>query len=139
MTELTTKNFDSAVSRGRARQDRPHAESAHYDRERDRVILRLSTGVELGLRPSDVEGLQKATPEELSVIEIEALGLGLHWPKIDADLYVPALLEGVLGSRQWMAQRLGAAGGKTQSRAKGAAARENGKKGGRPAKKVSAV
>jgi hypothetical protein len=132
MAELTTKDFEAAVARGKARQSGPHAESAHYDRERDRVIVRLSTGVELGLRPRDVEGLEKASPEELSEIEIEAVGMGLHWPRIDADLYVPALLEGVLGSRRWMARQLGATGGEARSEAKAAAARKNGKKGGRP-------
>ena len=132
MAEMTTKEFAAAVARGRKRQEGPLAETAHYDRERDRVIVRLSTGVELGIRPQDVEGLHEANAEDLSEIEIEALGLGLHWPRIDADLYLPALLEGVLGSRRWMAQRLGAAGGEVRSARKTSAARENGKKGGRP-------
>jgi hypothetical protein len=26
----------------------------------------------------------------------------LHWPKLDADLYAPALLQGIFGSRKWM-------------------------------------
>jgi hypothetical protein len=126
MAELTTKDFEAAVARGKARQSGPYAESAHYDRERDRVIVRLSTGVELGLRPRDVEGLEKASPEELSEVEIEAVGTGLHWPRLDADLYVPALLEGVLGSRRWMAQRLGATGGEARTEAKAAAAERTG-------------
>jgi hypothetical protein len=39
----------------------------------------------------------------LSKIEISPSGLGLHFPAIDADLYLPALLDGFLGSRRWMA------------------------------------
>ena len=66
-------------------------------------------------------------------IEISATGLGLHWPKLDADLYVPALVKGVLGTKQWMTQ-IGAAGGKAVTVAKAAAARANGKLGGRPHK-----
>jgi hypothetical protein len=58
--------------------------------------------------------------------------LGLHWPKLDTDLYVPALLQGVFGSKQWMAQQLGAQGGRSRTAAKVAAARANGRKGGRP-------
>lgn len=68
------------------------------------------------------------------MIEVEALGLGIHFPKLDADLYVPALLEGVLGSKRWMAAQLGAAGGRARSAAKAGASRENGKRGGRPRK-----
>ena len=88
----------------------PRAESAHYDAGRNRVIIRLTTGVEIGFAPRDVEGLQQASVADLRAIEVEAFGLGIHFPALDADLYVPALLEGVLGSKRWMAARLGAAG-----------------------------
>jgi hypothetical protein len=43
-------------------------------------------------------------------------------------------LEGLLGSRQWMAARLGQRGGKARSASKTAASRANGKLGGRPRK-----
>jgi hypothetical protein len=76
---------------------------------RGRVIVRLTTSVEIGVAPRDVEGLAGAPREALAEIEVEAMGLGIHFPRLDADLYVPALLEGVLGSKAWMAARLGAA------------------------------
>jgi len=101
--------------------------SAHYDAGRDRVIVRLITGVEIGFAPRDAEGLQHATREDLAEIAVEALGLGIRFPRLDADLYVPALLEGVLGSKSWMAARLGAAGAC-------AAARRPRRRGGRPRK-----
>jgi hypothetical protein len=47
--------------------------------------------------------LEKATPAQLEPIEISPSGFGIHFPKLDADLYLPALLEGFLGSRKWMA------------------------------------
>lgn len=126
--------FKAATARGEARLRDPRAESAHYDAGRDRVIVRLTTGVEIGFAPRDAEGLAGASREDLSAIEVEALGLGIHFPRVDADLYVPALLEGVLGSKAWMAARLGAAGGRARGGAKAAAARANGKRGGRPRK-----
>jgi hypothetical protein len=138
MVELTTEQFEAAKARGEARMRSPRAESAHYDAGRNRVIVRLTTGVEIGFAPRDVEGLQHASIDDLKVIEVEAFGLGIHFPKVDADLYVPALLEGVLGSNRWMAARLGAAGGRTRSAAKAAASRENGKLGGRPRKVAAA-
>jgi hypothetical protein len=63
--------------------------------------------------------------------------LGLHFPELDADLYVPALLDGLFGSRRWIAAQNGRAGGKVQSEAKAQAARSNGARGGRPRKPVS--
>jgi hypothetical protein len=132
MADLTTEEFDAARARGDALLRGPRAESAHYDAGRNRVIVRLTTGVEIGLVPRDVEGLQNASADELRDIEVESLGLGIHFPRLDADLYVPALLEGVLGSKRWMAARLGATGGSAETPAKVAASRKNGKRGGRP-------
>ncbi len=137
MVELTPQQFEAAKSRGDARMRGPRAQSAHYDAGRNRVIVRLTTGVEIGFAPRDVEGLQHASADDLKAIEVEAFGLGIHFPRLDAGLYVPALLEGVLGSKNWMAAQLGAAGGRTRSMAKAAASRENGKRGGRPRKVVA--
>ena len=124
MTELTPEGFAAAKAQGEARMQGPRAVSAHYNAGRNRVIVRLTTGVELGFAPRDVEGLQHASADDLKAIEVEAFGLGIHFPKLDADLYVPALLEGVLGSKRWMAARLGAT--------EAAASRENGKQDDRP-------
>ena len=77
--------------------------------------MRLITGVEIGFAPRDVEGLQHASTDELKSIKLEAFRLGIHYLKLDADLYVPALLEGVLGSKRWMAARLGAAARRTRT------------------------
>lgn len=134
MVELTAEQFEAARARGEERLRGPRAESAHYDAGRNRVIVRLMTGIEIGFAPSDAEGLQDASPEDLADIKVQGMGLGLHFPRLDADLYVPALLEGVLGSKRWMAARLGAAGGRVRTSAKAAASRANGKSGGRPRK-----
>jgi hypothetical protein len=139
MVELTTEQFEAAKARGEKRLRGPRAESAHYDAGRDRVIVRLTTGVEIGFAPRDAEGLQDASRDDLAEIEVEAFGLGIHFRRLDADLYVPALLEGVLGSQSWMAARLGAAGGRARSSAKAAASRDNGKRGGRPRKATAST
>jgi len=105
MAELTTEQFEAAKARGEARLRGPRAESAHYDAERGRIIVRLTTGVEIGFAPRDAEGLQCAERDELTVIELDAFGLGIHFPRLDADFCVPTLLKGVLGSKGWMAAR----------------------------------
>jgi len=133
MTELTTEQFEAARARGEARMREPRAETAHYDAGRNRVIIRLTTGVEIGIAPRDVEGLQHATIADLKAIEVEALGLGIHFPTIDADLHVPSLLDGILGSKRWMAARRGAAE-RSLAAAKTTASREDRKRGGRPRK-----
>lgn len=124
----------------RAREMRaatPRVVAARYDRRLGRVVLSLSSKVDVMFAPGDAEGLEKAGPAELEKIEISPSGLGIHFPKLDADLYVPALLEGFLGSRAWMAARLGERGGRSRSTAKRQAAKKNGKLGGRPKKRVA--
>jgi len=103
-----------------------------------RIVIGLDNGLELAFPPRLAEGLEQATPAELSEIEISPLGDGLYWPSLDVDLYVPGLLSGVFGSKTWMARTLGAAGGRARSAQKASAARENGRKGGRPKKAVTA-
>lgn len=112
----------------------PVATAARYDRKTDRVIVSLSTRLEIMFSPKNAQGLEHARPSQLNPIEISPSGHGIHFPKLDADLYVPALLEGFLGSRKWMAARLGAEGGRATSVAKVTAARANGQLGGRPRK-----
>jgi hypothetical protein len=112
----------------------PRAVAARYDRRVSRVVVTLSNGLELAFPPHLAEGLADAKPADLAVIEITPAGLGLHWPRLDADLYLPALLEGLFGSPRWMAGLLGKSGGSARTEAKIAAARENGRKGGRPRK-----
>jgi hypothetical protein len=112
----------------------PRAVSASYDSAREQIVVHLSTRLDVAFSPRDAEGLEGASPAQLDPIEISPSGFGIYFPKLDADLYLPALLEGFLGSKRWMAGRLGATGGRSKSAAKVSAARKNGKAGGRPRK-----
>lgn len=135
---ITTDDYAAATARmNELRATVPHAVAARYDRKAQRVVLTLSSKVELMFSPKDAQGLEEATAAELGVIEISPSGFGIHFPKLDADLWLPSLLEGVLGSRNWMAARLGAQGGRSRSKGKVAAARANGALGGRPRKVVA--
>ena len=78
--------------------------------------------------------MEHAGAPQLDEIEITPSGFGLHFPRLDADIYVPGLLEGFLGSKKWMAARLGQLGGQSRSRAKKSASRANGRLDGRPRK-----
>jgi hypothetical protein len=118
----------------RVRADGPIAVAARYDRRSGRIVVALSSGIDVMFSPDKAQGLQGAKPAQLATIEISPSGLGLHFPKLDADLYLPALLDGWLRSRRWMAARMGEQGGRARSAAKRAASRANGKLGGRPRK-----
>jgi len=127
--------FEQANQRAKDLKGRmPRVISAHYDRRTKRIVIELSSKLIVSLSPKDAEGIEDATPSQLNEIEISPSGFGIRFPALDADLYVPALLEGFLGSKSWMASRLGHTGGQSRSTAKRNASRTNGKLGGRAKK-----
>ena len=133
--DITDTTFEAANRRGAAKKSAfPAAVSVRYDRRISRIVISLASGLQIAFVPRDVQGLENAHPADLIDAEISPSGLGVHFPKLDADLYIPALLEGFLGSKRWMAAQMGKVGGKAVTDAKTAAARENGKLGGRPKK-----
>lgn len=134
------EKFDAANRRAKELQATfPRAVAAYYDRDARRVVIRLNSKLEVTFSPRDAEGLEHARASQLEPIEISPSGFGIHFPKLDADIYLPSLLEGFLGSQKWMASRLGASGGKSRSVAKTSAARKNGQLGGRPRKQRTAA
>ena len=128
-------NIEQANRRARELQAHaPRTVSARYDTKTGRIVIHLSSKLIVSFAPEDAQGLESARPSQLNEIEISPSGFGLHFPAVDADLYIPGLLEGFLGSKSWMASRLGQIGGRATSKAKKAAARANGRLGGRPRK-----
>jgi hypothetical protein len=127
--------YEEATERARSLQTSlPRAVRAYYDRAGQKLVIDLNSKLTLSFSPHDVQGLEQATPSQLKEVEISPSGFGIHFPRLDADIFVPALLEGFLGSKKWMASRLGKLGGQSRSRAKKASSRANGRLGGRPRK-----
>ena len=132
LSQIDDATFAKTSERGRRLLARgPLATAARYVSGRIRV--ELDNGCAFEFPVVHAQGLAGAKVTDLRTIKIQAKGLGLYWPKLDADFYVPALVKGIMGNRQWMAQ-IGTVGGKVTSVAKVAAARTNGKLGGRPRK-----
>lgn len=132
---IDDEKFEAANRRGAAKKAAfPTVVAVRYDRRVSRIVITLGSGLDLAFSPHNVQGFESARPADLDVIEVSPSGLGVHFPKLDADLYVPSLVEGFLGTKNWVAAQNGKAGGKASTAAKGLAARENGKLGGRPKK-----
>ena len=100
---ITERDVAMAEDRMTALRDAGHAVAASYHRRSGHLVVDLHTGVKVMVPIRLVEGLTDAAPRAWSRIEISPSGLGLHWPLLDADLYVPALLSGVFGAPDWMA------------------------------------
>jgi hypothetical protein len=130
---VTDAQLKAAEARGRkALAEEPRAVAARYDKATGRVVVELANGCSYAFPASLVQDLRGANDEELARVAVDGAGFNLHWPLLDADLYVPALVAGIFGTRVWMARELARIAGRTKSSAKAAAARANGRKGGRP-------
>jgi DNA invertase Pin-like site-specific DNA recombinase len=136
--ELTEENLKEEIARAKAAGENadatePRAESVHYDKSDDLIVIKLRNGAIFSFPPRLAQGLHGASPEQLADIWIPPSGSSVHWESLDADFSIPELIAGIFGTKSWMAE-LGRKGGKATSSAKSAAARKNGKKGGRPRK-----
>ena len=127
--------FDVAEARGQDLMTTAvRAAEARYDHATGRVTLELTNGCAYAFPAQLVQDLNGATDDQLADVEVDGMGFNLHWPALDADLYVPALVSGLFGTRDWMTRELARHAGQATSPAKAAAARANGAKGGRPRK-----
>ncbi|MCW5969761.1 MAG: DUF2442 domain-containing protein [Blastocatellales bacterium] len=133
--EELQRQIEAARLRGAAARREPRATGAHYDADKDRVTIEFDNGITLCIPSALIEGLGDASPPERSDIAIAPLGNALRWEGLDLDLGLTELAAGIFGTRAWMSQ-LGRLGGKSTSADKAAAARANGRRGGRPRKYV---
>ena len=135
MENFDERMFEAAEARGRTLVARePRASAARYDQASGRIVLELTNGCAYAFPAELAQELQGASAEDLSGVQVDGAGFNLHWPSLDADLFVPALVSGIFGTRAWMTRELARRAGQTTSPAKAAAARANGAKGGRPRK-----
>ena len=135
MVDVTENQFAAAEARGREMlKTEARAARAVYDRTTERVLLDLVSGCTYGFPTRIIEDLQGAEAEALAEIQVDGMGLNLHWPRLDVDLYVPSLVAGVFGSRAWMARLSARTARLPPSPVRTTGALSNGAKSNRPRK-----
>ena len=97
--EITDEQMARAETAMEENRAAGHATAARYDAAAKRLIVSISNGQELVIPTCLIQDLADADPADLIEIEITPAGLGLHWPRIDAGVYVPSLISGVFGTR----------------------------------------
>jgi len=138
MANPTDVEIEAAEAHGRRMfETEPRAASVRYDHTSGRVVVDLVNGCVYAFPAELVQDLQGASHHDLAEVRIDGLGFNLHWPRLDVDLHVPALVAGIFGTRDWMMKEMARRAGQAKSSAKAAASRANGLKGGRPRKMAS--
>src|SRR5882672_2911164 len=140
-TEVTAKDrerYARARALGQARAQDPSAVvHARYDPDEDLIDLKFGGGGSMAIPRRIIPGLERASASKMESIVVSPAGDALSWPALDVDVYIPGLVERAFGARLFAAAT-GRRGGRRRSKAKAAAAKANGAKGGRPRKRLSA-
>jgi hypothetical protein len=133
LTEAEVQRQLDAAYNGRRRKKAapsPRAASAAYDAQRRRVNLELTNGCSFGFPIEMIPDTGNASPEELARVQVQEGGEVIVWEELNTDSDVGGLIVKALEFKAWAPAYLGS----RTSPLKAAAARENGKKGGRPRK-----
>ncbi|MEH1910189.1 MAG: DUF2442 domain-containing protein [Nostoc sp.] len=130
-----TEELKEKLANARAKSDaiatsEPQATRAFYDPYLGMIIVFLSNKCMFGFPSEAGEGLAGASIKDLAEVEVTPSGEGLHWKTLDVDLSISALMNGIFGTKKWMAE-LARKGGSSTSFAKSEASRLNGTKGDR--------
>ena len=135
--ELTGKDrerFEGARSRGDLRAgDRSALVGARYDARRDTLELAFRSGGTMVIPRNLVPDLEAVAAGNLEAPVVSPAGDAISWPVLDVDVYVPGLVARAFGTHLFAAAT-GRQGGRRRTKAKTAAAKLNGAKGGRPRK-----
>ena len=109
-------------------------ERVSYAPKRDAIMLHLSTGALVEFSSLAVKELKGLSQAQLQALKPDNAGLTLSLRDLDIDIYLPGLLSEVLGVKS--GALLGRKGGTSRSSAKQRASKRNGRRGGRPKKKL---
>jgi Protein of unknown function (DUF2442) len=106
MDDELIREIEKAEERGQALSaSTPVALSARLDTATGRVVVELTDGRAYAFPPALSQDLAGASASDVSEIIVDGAGLNLNFPRLDADLFVPALIAGVFGTRDWMEQQ----------------------------------
>lgn len=109
--------------------------AARFDRKSDAVIVSLSTKATLIIPRAAIPGFSSIDPRQLVDLAPESPGYSVWSEAADTGVRIERLLQIAAGPT--LAAVAAGILGRTSTPAKAAAARKNGRTGGRPAKKVT--
>jgi hypothetical protein len=140
-TSLTAEDrerFARAREVGQRQSHDPSAVTrARYVPRRDAIELEFVGGGTMLIPRALIPELDGVSPAIIGSVSVSPAGDALAWRALDVDLYIPGLVERAFGTRVFAASN-GQRGGHRRSKAKAAAARANGARGGRPRKQIVA-
>ncbi len=100
---IADAEHDAAVARGEEMyRTLPHPTAVRFNPETRHIEVRLNWGYSIVFPPERAQGLENATDEQLSDVEIAGV-FGIYFPQLDVDLGVPNMASGRFGNEAWEA------------------------------------
>jgi Protein of unknown function (DUF2442) len=65
-------------------------------------VIDLKSDLFIGIPRRLIQGLDRATPEELQDCWITSNGDAVHWDNLNASFSIPGLVNGICGTQNWM-------------------------------------
>lgn len=91
--QISDLDFHAANARAADRlRSSPVARSASCDFDARLLVIHLADGQHRSFRLDSMPSLQSATLDDLATLVVSPSGLGIHFPALDVDLYLPELL-----------------------------------------------
>lgn len=104
LTAVDRTRFRAARTRGGARAQDPSAPvDVRYDRTSEAVVLTFQSGASMTIPRRVIPGLEREPASALGTVVLSPAGDALLWPLLQADVYVPGLVERAFGSRLFAA------------------------------------
>jgi hypothetical protein len=106
VTGMTDEEIDAWLEEARndASPPDPEAISAEYMRSLDVIVIKIDNGTRLVIQRELMQGLEDATPEELSNIEIIG-GNIIGWTALDVHHHLDRLRESKYSTERWKQAR----------------------------------
>ncbi len=82
----------------------PRADRISYDEAQDAIVIYLKSDLFIGIPHRLIQGLDRATSEELQDFWITSNGDAVHWDNLDASFSIPGLVSGIYGTQNWMTE-----------------------------------
>lgn len=114
-----------------ARRAGLRATAVRLERGTDRIVLELTNGCTFAFPAALLPAVAALPRPARRRVTLDPSGIALRWVEFDLDYSIPGLLLAALTPAE-RTRELAAIAGRATSPAKARAARENGRKGGRP-------
>ncbi len=85
-----------------ANQTEPRASRVCYDEVQDAIVIYLKNDLFLGIPRRLLQGLDRATTEELQDFWLTSNGDAVHWDRLNVSFGITGLVNEVYGTQNWM-------------------------------------